>query len=480
MAKKIFKIFKGAELVLYNEAAHDSYKAFFDALNKIIEPSLNNKIEFIWLDLAALFIDESFEQIFKYDGEENNYIPRVFIGSQKIEDFANPTSSDYKYLQFKRIFQLDHSIWTYYIPLQEGFEEKLKNVIEEIKENYSNSLYSLSVTHEYFETFTRLCKQNYLKGGHSSQVIPFLFSSKTLAIKKFNELEKNKHKQTPTTAYTLNVLLVDDFGNKPLAEIKKSGSGSGTTSKSKLDLIKRLWDRYYGSGPVTLNINCLDVPEVKNLNDILENGCPFVPDIILLDYNFSNDANTAQKNGIDFFKDLVENNSLPKGPFNKYWIIPISAFNNAFIDELKLAGHSFTSEIYSLSRGADLVSTPASFFYSLTKMVFEIIDRALKSEEDIKRVIREINIAKKGECLQNNSTSFLEQYIFHIKNKRDTDSLVSAEHGILKSIKQSINNIENYKQKIFYYEQLLYNLAFRNYPNNEEIIIFHDLLKTAQ
>jgi hypothetical protein len=470
-----FKIFKGEQLIDYDNSIHTSYNLLFSSISNCLGGiKKSSKLEIIWIDLAQLIINENFKNIFpnlneKFEG--NVFVPRVFIGSQKIEDFVNSNVSTVKpeklkYIQFKRIHQLDHCIWNYYLPLvgtQVQFEKSLISIIDEININYIHGLYYSRVTYEYYDTYIRLCNQNYLNGGHSSQVIPFIFQSRSMALDKFKKLDMIK---SHSDALTINVLLVDDFADTALEPFK---ANEEFKNKTKKEILEELWERKCTQNAIklSLNIKSISEPNIALMGE-------FIPDIILLDYNFHND-----KNGIDFFTELIENAKY-KGPFEKYWIFPISSFNNAFLDELRLAGHAFSSDVYKLSRGADLVNTPEAFYYEFCKMVDSILNIAFRTKKDIDDLNKKISEAKDWKEVLNstsNSANYIMQYTEHIKNKNLVDTFIQAEQGLLASIKLSNSaNWEEFNNAVFYYEQLLYNLAYRNYSGNEEILIWHDIL----
>lgn len=356
-------------------------------------------------------------------------------------------------------------------------------------------MYELEVTHEYFDFFKRVCCNNYLQGGHSSQVLPVVFTSETLMqskaesnIKKLSDYKIWK-KNNPLQ---VKVLLVDDFAYKKL-KVKNEKAEESLDKKnsnfSKKQLLKRVWEEFNASlGEINLKIE-LDItvkenPEIEGLKGEYY-------DVILLDYNFN-----KEKNGVDFLRDIIynegTNNTTKKvnGPFGVPWIIPISSFTNAFIDEMRNKGISFIDEHFELSRGADFINTPYLFLYYFTEVIkrqLSFLPQIGALKQNINDLVNELERKSWSEIEHGNilNESFQELFQNHIKNKKDIDYFLNnSEEGLLKSVYKSFNNKDERRKKLGkqlnFYEQLLYNLAYRNFEGNEEVIIFHDLLKNLK
>ena len=93
--------------------------------------------------------------------------------------------------------------------------------------------------------------------------------------------------------------------------------------------------------------------------------------------------------------DIIKSN---RGPMNRLWIFPITAFNQTFIDDLRNKGVRLIDHYWYLSRGADPINTPYQFLDSLNNflqlqlrqaifsmsMLIGFINRSLKQLESIK------------------------------------------------------------------------------------------------
>ena len=83
-----------------------------------------------------------------------NPLPIILIG---LEDIAKEEDDIIKSLNLdQRVKFFDSSIWHRYVALDECFEEKFKNVLEEIKKNQNLKLYETSVAREFLEFKTRM------------------------------------------------------------------------------------------------------------------------------------------------------------------------------------------------------------------------------------------------------------------------------------------------------------------------------------
>lgn len=100
----------------------------------------------------------------------------------------------------------------------------------------------------------------------------------------------------------------------------------------------------------------------------------------------------------DVIKKQYDSIKLNRGPMNRLWIFPITAFNQTFIDDLRNKGVRLIDHYWYLSRGADPINTPYQFLNSLNNflqlqlrqaifsmsMLIGFINRSLKQLESIK------------------------------------------------------------------------------------------------
>ncbi len=484
---------------------NDEYGENFQEKLQELVSGFDKELNIIWFDLAQFFSNEYKQFFLNQTDIDGKYRPCIFIGSQSVE-----TLQESNFLHHKKISQLDNNIWTYYINIQEkdAFDREFKNIIDAISLNYSNNLYSSAVGIEYLEFFIRMCSSNYLEGGHSSQVLPFVYTPKTL-IKTF--IDKIVKQIKDKDKLELKVLLIDDYGNKNLRiekvsesdekntddeDVKKTNTGikkyisDDNNQYSKASHLLKIWEAYKNK----LNIKlCLDILESPDIESLKEKKCYY--DIYLIDYNLNEDIN-----GVDFLKEIIDDKNLTDlGPFGIPWIIPISSFSNAFIDEMRNKEIHFTDEQYILSRGADFINTPFLFLYYFITFISQQIEKFSMVMKNISKIDEVVNILdkmrqeeiNKGRIIlderESEGIEFDALFREHIKNRQNIDYILELN----KNIQQEDNNkkgsllyslcsnldLKKTEHRINFYEQLLYNLAYRNYEGNEEIIIFHDLLK---
>lgn len=487
----------------------ESFKKLAEYINELIDNFTkeekiqkgwySDKLELVWIDLAQLEDNSNLGAIFsQFDSQKkfkDEFIPRVFIGSQSINSLNEENALNHH----KKINQLDNNICTYYISVQEEkfFEEEFRNILKQIKFNFDKDLYNTTVVHEYYEYFQRILQQNKLKGGHSSQLLPMVFSSerrmRDFLVQNLEEI----YGYIKGNRIDVKLLLIDDFGNANLRKLeektgnRKNGEIEELKVKQKnskgsvlKDILGNLLREANPKVEFSFRIKVLDKADAPRFHSQAESF-----DIILLDYNFNEKAN-----GVDFLREIIEkindgSKSQSKqgkeiGPFDKFWIIPISSFSNAFTDEMQNKQISFVDERFELSRGADFINTPYLFLFHFTKMIKEIIGIANKVNEmteDIEQLRDKLKGIKDWQEIMREQKQYEEMFKKHIIRKREINMLLEVKtetDGLLCSLRNLFcGNINDTKKKMNFYEQLLYNLAYRNYEGNEEIIIFHDLLK---
>lgn len=408
----------------------------------------------------------------RMDDTQNFYRSSIWTRSVALDDFKNGL----KYQIKDRINEA-----TEYLTSKEtrGFE-----FTNEKDSLATESLYSLSVAKEFFEFQTRLQKNAYLTGSHND-ILPIILHNedyfKSEFEKKAEEIKTilNKAGFGDGNKAKFKALLIDDFADKSLRKNKEKAS-----TINKYQILKSL-----SEGFKTINFKIEKHCSNFDLDDVKCTINTHKPDIILLDYSFGQ----GNKKGSEIFKDLAyliekdntknrEDRELRhRGPFDKLWVFPITAFSNAFIDEIRTKGLGFIDERYNLSRGADFINTPYLFKYYFAKMVLEIIQKATETKAKIDEIINDIEKVKKWEDLKNKQEKASKLFSEHFIKRKNVTFLLEAKcyEGILYSIKGNEKTQNNFKQQLNFYEQLLYNLAYRNFEGNEEIIIFYDLLKKS-
>ena len=105
-------------------------------------------------------------------------------------------------------------------------------------------------------------------------------------------------------------------------------------------------------------------------------------------FEFSKDPENKNRNKeFDKYEILRETYAKIKanrGPLQKLWIFPITAFNQTFIDDLRNKGVRLIDYYWYLSRGADPINTPYLFLNSLNKFLQLQLENAIFSVVEIK------------------------------------------------------------------------------------------------
>lgn len=433
----------------------------------------------------------------KADNGQNFYNASIWTRMINLYELENKAEKEYKrdVEDYKSREEKEKRDWVHKF-INQKIQKLVIKYIEYIEKQTIayKQLYKLDVAQEFFDLQTRLYKNSYLSGSHNN-ISPILFHDE----ESFEELYLEKRKKILELIRnidnpTLNILVIDDFANKKLKPKQKKHSDPKDTETedetlTKIQILNNL-EKSSELEKLTFEIFPKEDGDIQNfsadgiidyINKTLTDGKK--PDIILLDYNLG-DKDKGSKIFIELIKRIEEDNKADtrklkhRGPFDKLWIFPITAFSNAFIDEIRAAGLGFIDEKYKLSRGADFINTPNLFKYYFSKMVLEIISmKANILTHNFQEVLDKIAEAyKTKEDLRPYAS---EKFNKHLQNKRNIDLLFQAETGILNSIKGDKAEIEKTQQQINFYEQLLYNLTYRNHENNEEIIIFYDLLKKS-
>lgn len=338
-------------------------------------------------------------------------------------------------------------------------------------------LYQLEVAKEHFEFQTRLYKNSYLTGSHNN-ISPIIFHDEDDFRIKYEDVRDKELAKKLSNKPELIVFLIDDFAEKELSIFSNKNGNSEGKAPTKKQLLEKLRDVGKLKEIVEIKVcsfsfsplNCKD----KKFNELKESIETTVPDIILLDYNLGKD----NPKGSEIFSRLIDGKLKHRGPFNKFWVFPITAFSNAFIDDMRADGLEFIDDKYELSRGADFISTPNLFKYYFANMVLEIIKIKDKIKQPFDRILCKIEKAQESKSFDDIREFASNEFNEHLSNKRDIDYYLQSKTGVLGSMKKG-ENIKLISQQLNFYEQLLYNLAYRNYESNEEIIIFYDLLKKS-
>lgn len=288
---------------------------------------------------------------------------------------------------------IDSSIWHYYVPIHLNskrknrksesvdFQKRLQCAIDSILENTNRGLYNLSVTQEQADFYARIISQSYLTdiGAHKKRISPFLFHSEQEIkhlllnreifstympeIKGMNKIDGKDNSSNRKAKWRF--LLVDDYGKDSMKTYPL-----GYTTFCKKDWIKKVLTSLF------VDSDCIDLECVSSVNDAVIKLKEQRFDVILLDYLLGYQPGGQREYGYDLlermkdkgkqdYRELQDN----KGPFGKYWIFPITSFDEAFAQKMREKGWSYNSEDWFLAQGACPLDTPESFKYYLCKLM---------------------------------------------------------------------------------------------------------------
>lgn len=294
-----------------------------------------------------------------------------------------------------RIRFFDSSIWFRFVSIADStggtFYAQLDEVTQYFKEAYNQGLYKKNVTKEYRDLHLRLFKQSYISesGDHASAVTPFKFHSEGEMMRKAQNLQKGfKDKNLGW-----DFLLADDFADKPLRENKDNGTGF-----TKGELIKT----WLTTDTFKCKIEITKWHELDSLDELVAGKFPEADgsenstqryDVILLDYLFSfgkKEELPGPRYGTEWIEKLQNANfqARHRGPFNRFWVYPVTVFPDALASDMEFKGWSYITQNYYLARGADPISTPGLFLYSLYRFLKLQYDKVIFAQEDIYEFLR--------------------------------------------------------------------------------------------
>ena len=420
------------------------------------------------------------------------------------------------------------SIWCSYLPLkpdnivwetQEKFEDYIDNLCKILLDKFEKFKFRYHLVNaiENKEFAIRMHKESNLidLGGHYAKVEPFIFHSEV----KMKNLILNELVQNGDLKYLLLLLnnnyingenfkiaLCDDYASIPINYYPKNTSRSNKVSNTT--------EIYYNKQSIIeenlsliSNFKGIKISTFSSVNELIKSRHKF--DIILLDYLFSNsqDLNTPDKveYGTKLLTEIIGFNgkeTFPFGYLGKHWILPISAFSDSMVNELQNMGITFTSEEIYLSKGADPITEPYLFLYELFYMINEQIKIAISWAVDwdtltkvrIKEVLTIVKGSKHSD-LENSRDEWIKSFsevsdIFRKITQLEIDSkdIVSdkisdeGSHSFLaKSLVTYLQQDDNRKKIriLTHYRDLLYQLAFKSYKDNEIIFIEVNKLRQA-
>ncbi len=411
------------------------------------------------------------KDIFQLISEENKYEKRkqyqpkpiIIIGLYDIvneETLSVEVKNKFKYLYLdKRRTFLDSSIWQIYLTTnnKNTFENNLKEVLSTIEKRLELKLYQTNVAREYCELYSRWTAQHYLApvGGHATNVQPLSFHSESDMERKAKKLLT----EFENKGLRWNFLLVDDFANCGLTI-----NHLESMRVFKKDLIKCL------IGSKIVASEQIDYSEfikdgIKKLKGSEDTGTIY--DVILLDYLFSKN-HTPTAYGTELLKEI--NNSDfkgQKGPFERYWIFPVTVFSRAMSSSLRAEGTPHISEHWYLAEGADPINTPQLFRYNLYKFLELQIKEVTYTRSEIFSFFTQRGIPVDGSHNQINADDWArENFLPFMAKYANIELLNRSKKGtstFLETMSTYLNKDIEAREVVVlveYIRQLMYLLAY--------------------
>ena len=269
----------------------------------------------------------------------------------------------------------DSSIWHRYTSLHpvENCKDRLSTLYEELCDYHRWNMYRTIVAQESLEFQGRILRQSYVKeieGGHWKRVTPFIFRSESFFHQKAKGLiEKGEIDQH---GYQLGALLIDDYFKRKL-RIKPSVRGNDTDPSqqeegglNKIELIENILGSY---------VDILNKKKKDKSGRYISKAKKWMKnfpmaDVLIIDYFMGmGETDPDEQYGHQLLKDLVADDDngkklRKKKPFDKFWIIPISAFENAWKSHLQAMGTNNIDQIMRIADVSDPITAPQFFFYT--------------------------------------------------------------------------------------------------------------------
>lgn len=208
----------------------------------------------------------------------------------------------------------------------------------------------------------------------------------------------------------------------------------------------------------------------------------------------------AKQKGSEYEKltDTYDKIKSNRGPMNRLWIFPITAFNQTFIDDLRNRGIRLNDYYWYLSRGADPINTPYLFIYTLNKFLQLMLSEAIFSLYDLSNFLKKSiekweNLSKKENAEKKVNAEkirilmtteyiyFINQYAMREQIKRDLDSGSLFAHYVNENFfkKEEEKDLIKISDSIRrFYHSLAYGEDRDYLKAQERLFRMLDLLKT--
>lgn len=415
-----------------------------------------------------------------------DYQPMIAIG---LEDLMSLYSEDEKPSDFHRELNLDHrikyldsSIWNRYVPVSsdqessKSFSDRFMEIAEQMVQWHHDGIYDTVAAVTTLEFQTRMLHNSFIarvsEKGHNELVRPFKYHSETQMRRNANRImdffDEDRNGITLKAVLKWNFLLVDDQAeNVPMSTIKKEASPSLT----KMALIQKILHADFSPDSIFLKSpkgeNCI----VEEMIDELRPQKTIVFDVILLDYLLGSGKEREREYGHDFLLKLRKEPALQKGPYNRFWIFPISSFPHAFTDKLHQLGINHLTDWWHLSNGGDPVCAPELFRYNLLEFLQQQVKVCFYNEELLANLVRKFQgIINFNEWVHTTSrlvkhlqayrdqlsmrmTSAFSRSLFEYISHQDTHELEEATLSLLETLdswgtnKSMIREIKTFEKK---------------------------------
>jgi hypothetical protein len=373
-----------------------------------------------------------------------NYQPIITIGERDIMHlYEKPGQEEKDIRDFPppdpRFKFFDSSIWHRYIPLyRQGepaagkgrlpadlsdFQKELEQTIAVMTGYHADNLYVTNAARSALELQLRLLKESFIERfgnrGHYKAVMPFKFHSERGMAAKTAELIDEFYLKFLKGCKKIewNILMVDDYANSKISTFFPfDDEGMEPPArykhllckKTKVELIRKLLKELeagifigypkaiHSEDPVPIWKN-KHQPDDSSKTNIIDTCLGYLKkgqyDLILLDYLLGRVGDSEHREfGHEFLYKLNEDAEqaglLNRGPFGRFWIFPISSFPFAMEDKLRQLGISNFNPWWHLVDGADPISTPELFRYSLLSFLKSQISEVLLPTVELEHVVK--------------------------------------------------------------------------------------------
>lgn len=200
---------------------------------------------------------------------------------------------------------------------------------------------------------------------------------------------------------------------------------------------------------------------------------------------YKGEENDFKRNKYLDFKEIYGSIKQNRGPMQRLWIFPITAFNQTFIDDLRNKGVRLIDYYWYLSRGADPINTPYLFISTLNQFLQLQLENAFFSTDEItvfvKKTIEKIedvnDLDDYNAFMGAEYTIFVERYLTRGVASRDRKAGSLFANYVWNNFYKKTNNISLFilVQKI---EKFYHCCAFGTEADMDKMIILHRELKT--